>query len=146
METVLKDSYYCSLCLCVYVEKKKCSWSICLSSICMVIICFSQKFAKGGVCWVFDDWLHFWKNKLCARCAIRCLRHCVEHWNGSGGALITNAIYGMLVSLSWILHGAFYKVLYKEGCLMLQILFKNISEEYLFEEHIFRESHLINME
>ena len=28
---------------------------------------------------------------------------------------------------------------------MLQILFKNISEEYLFEEYIFRESLLINM-
>ena len=50
------------------------------------------------------------------------------------------------VSLSWILYGAFYKVLYKEGYLMLQILLKNISKEYLFEEHIFRESLLINVE
>ena len=29
---------------------------------------------------------------------------------------------------------------------MLQILFKNITEEYLFEEYIFRESLLINVE
>ena len=29
---------------------------------------------------------------------------------------------------------------------MLQIQFKNISEEYLFEEYIAKESHVINVE
>ena len=51
-----------------------------------------------------------------------------------------------LVSLSWILHGAFNQINYEEYYLMLQILVKNISEENLLEEYFCRESILINVE
>ena len=51
-----------------------------------------------------------------------------------------------LVSLSWILHGAFNQAIDEDYYLMLQILVKNISEENLLEEYICRESLLINVE
>ena len=51
-----------------------------------------------------------------------------------------------LVSLSWILHGAFSQANYEDHYLMLQILVKNISEENLLEEYICRKSILINVE
>jgi hypothetical protein len=52
----------------------------------------------------------------------------------------------MLVSLSWILYGAFNQRNYEDHYLMLQIVVKNISEENILEEYICRESLLINVE
>ena len=58
---------------------------------------------------------------------------------------MTCSIYGMMVSLSWILHGEFNQASYEDHYLMLQILIKNISEENLIEEYICKESILINL-
>jgi hypothetical protein len=51
-----------------------------------------------------------------------------------------------LVSLSWILHGAFNQAYYEDYYLMLQILLKNVFVENLLDEYFCRESILINVE
>ena len=140
METVLKDDYYSSLCLCVYVEIKRSRWSISLSIVCMVIMCFSQKFAKGGVCWVFGVGCNFGKINSVAGCWIRCLKHCIELCSVSLEVLLARQacafpIYGIYISLSWIISCAKRKALFSKQifCLeigseiIVKIYFQNIS-------------------
>ena len=105
---------------------RRSSWSICLSSTCMVIICFSQKFAKWGVCWVFGIGCIFCKINFVARCAIRCLKHCVEHCSVSRGVLLARQacafpIYEIYISLSWIISCAKRKALFSKQIFCLEI-------------------------
>ena len=133
METVFKDSYYSSLYLCVYVEKKKCSWSICLSSICMVIICFSKKFAKGGVCWVFGCWLHFWWNKPWSRMLDPMPQALPQASYQVLEVLLVRQVCAfsfMRVSLSWIISCALRKILFSKHIFCLKDCFGNYCEDW----------------